>query len=669
MSSDLKKRVKQLHETLNEYNYQYYVLDDPSVPDAEYDKLFNELKTLESHHPDLITQDSPTQRVGAAPLKQFDEVQHVIPMLSLENAFTEEDVAAFDQRIHDRLRLNEEIEYVCEPKMDGLAVSLRYEKGFLVTAATRGDGERGEDITVNMRTITMLPLKLRGDSYPDVLEVRGEVFMPKKSFAELNERSEKLGEKVFQNPRNAAAGSLRQLDPKITATRPLAIVCYSLGDVSNWPIPKLQSEVLAWLKQLGFPVNNDYKKVTGLKATLQFYDNLAAKREKLSYEIDGVVYKVNNLDYQKRLGFVSRAPRWAIAHKFPAEEVLTTVLDVEFQVGRTGALTPVARLEPVFVSGVTVCNATLHNMDEVHRKDVHIGDTVIVRRAGDVIPEVVSAIKSKRPANAKAIRLPKSCPVCGSAIEQVEGEAVARCTGGFSCPAQRKEAIRHFASRRAMDIEGLGEKLVDQLVESQLVQNIADIYSLSLKDVADLERMGKKSAENLLEAIEKSKKTTLARFLYSLGIREVGEATAKQLAKNFGELDPIFEATEESLQDIEDIGPVVAKYIVAFFSDKNNQALIANLIKSGIHWEKIVIDKNALPLSGQTFVLTGSLNSLSRDEAKDRLERLGAKVSGSVSAKTQFVVAGSDAGSKLSKAKQLGVPILNEDDLLNLLNS
>lgn len=668
MTIDLnsKDQIKKLRQQLNDYSYRYYALDDPTVSDATYDQLFQQLKRLETEHPEFITLDSPTQRVGAKPLKEFLQVSHVIPMLSLENAFADEDVLAFDRRIRERLGISEPIEYTCEPKLDGLAVTLIYEKGLLVRAATRGDGETGEDITENIRTIPSVPLHLYGDDYPQLLEVRGEVYMPKKGFIDLNKRAELKGEKIFVNPRNAAAGSLRQLDSRITASRPLEIFYYGVGVVEKGKLPDKQSDMLACFKKWGLRVNPETKVVKNIDGCLAYYLLLADKRTKLPYEIDGIVYKVNSISQQQDLGFVSRAPRWAVAHKFPAEEVLTTVEAVEFQVGRTGAITPVARLHPVFVSGVTVSNATLHNMDEVKRKDVHIGDTVIVRRAGDVIPEIVAAIKEQRPKDAQAIYLPTHCPVCHSHIEHIEGEAVARCSGGLFCPAQRKEAIKHFASRRALDIEGLGDKLVDQLVENNLINHVADLYYLTLDQLSHLDRMAEKSAQNLLDALAKSKKTTLARFLYALGIREVGEATAKQLAKHYGDLEKIIQADEESLQTVSDVGPVVAKYIVSFFAEDHNRDVIKKLLQAGIHWEKTIVTSHT-PFAGKTFVLTGSLQTLSREDAKERLENLGAKVAGSVSSKTSFVVVGADAGSKLKKAQELGVTILTEEDFLKLL--
>lgn len=658
---------KKLRQEINEHNYHYYILDNPIITDAEYDQKFKKLQDLERQFPELITPDSPTQRVGAKPLKDFPQVQHQIPMLSLENGFTEEAILAFDERVHERLAVTHEIEYVCEPKMDGLAVSIRYENGVLVRAATRGDGETGEDITQNIRTIQMIPLVLRGNDFPSTLEVRGEVYMPKKGFTAMNASAKGKGEKIFVNPRNAAAGSLRQLDPKITAIRPLAIFCYGVGVVVGKALPTTHSGILTSLSQWGLRVSPDIKVIKGIKGCLAYYQSLAGRREKLPYEIDGVVYKVNVIADQVKLGYVSRAPRWAIAHKFPAEEVITTIEAVEFQVGRTGALTPVARLHPVFVHGVTISNATLHNMDEIQRKDVHVGDKVIVRRAGDVIPEVVMVVTQHRSKDIKAICLPTHCPICHSKVEQIEGEAIARCSGGLFCPAQRKEAMKHFACRRAMDIEGLGDKIIDQLVDKELVDNVADLYSLQLEQLANLERMAEKSAQNILNALQKSKKTTLARFLFALGIREVGEATAKQLANYFGDLPSLFVATKESLQTIFDIGPVVAGHIVAFFAEKHNHKIIEKLLAAGVHWPKITKILHELPLLGKTFVLTGTLKKMSREAAKEKLESLGAKVAGSVSSKTSYVVVGEDAGSKLMKAKALGVETWDEEQFLQVL--
>ncbi|OGT45281.1 MAG: DNA ligase (NAD(+)) LigA [Gammaproteobacteria bacterium RIFCSPHIGHO2_12_FULL_41_20] len=662
----IQREAEKLRRQINEYNYRYYVLDDPSVSDAEYDCLFRRLHALEMAYPQLVVLDSPTQRVGAKPQKEFAEVTHAVPMLSLENAFDDTEVLAFDRRVRERLQTTQVIEYICEPKLDGLAVSLRYEKGILVQGATRGDGVSGENITENIRTIAAIPLHLRGDDYPHILEVRGEVYMPKQGFAALNQQAQQKGEKVFANPRNAAAGSLRQLDPRITAQRPLSIFCYGIGMTQQGSMPNKHSEILACLKKWGLRVNAEVVVVRGIQECLDYYKRMGNKREKLAYEIDGVVYKVNHLVEQEKLGFVSRAPRWAVAHKFPAQEVWTTIEAVEFQVGRTGALTPVARLQPVVVGGVTVSNATLHNMDEIQRKDIHVGDTVVVRRAGDVIPEVASVIKKQRHAHVKIITLPKYCPVCHSAVEHIIGEAVARCTGGLHCPAQRKEAIKHFAGRRALDVEGLGDKIIEQLVDSKLVSTVADLYHLTKDDLLQLERMADKSAQNVLDAIEKSKTTTLARFLYALGIREVGEATAKLLANHLGELTALYSATVAELQRIPDIGPVVAEHIVNFFADKRNRDVIDKLLKANVHWPKVKVSKH-LPLAGKTFVLTGTLSSMSREEAKTKLEALGAKVAGSVSSKTSYVVVGSEAGSKLDKAKKLGIALLDEEVFLELL--
>jgi DNA ligase (NAD+) len=659
--------VERLRQEINEHNYKYHVLAEPSIPDSEYDKLVQQLQQLEAQHPELITLDSPTQRVGAMPLKQFAEVTHQVPMLSLDNAFVDEDIINFNRRIQERLLSSQAITYVCEPKLDGLAVTLIYENGSLVRAATRGDGTTGEDITTNIRTIKAVPLRLQGKSFPAVLEVRGEVFMPKAGFEKLNAQARSRGEKTFVNPRNAAAGSLRQLDSKITAARPLSIYCYGAGLISSDVQFTTHAEFLDSLKQWGFRVNELIKTAEGADGCLAYYRHIMSIRDSLPYDIDGVVYKVNALAAQQQLGFVSRAPRFAIAHKFPAQEQLTELLDVEFQVGRTGALTPVARLKPVFVGGATVSNATLHNMDEIHRKDIRIGDTVIVRRAGDVIPEVVSPLLERRPSDAKLIVLPKQCPVCGSDVSRVEGEAAARCMGGLYCPAQRKEAIRHFASRRAMDIEGLGDRLVEQLVNLQLIHSVADIYHLSLTQLASIERMGVKSAQNILDALETSKKTSLARFIYALGIRDVGEATAKQLANHFGNLPALMQATLEDLQTVSDVGPVVANHIVTFFQQSHNQEVIQRLIQAGIHWPDIVVANQPKPLQGKTYVLTGTLVDYTRDQAQAALEALGAKVAGSVSSKTSGVIAGAEAGSKLTKAQELGVPILDEAALKALL--
>lgn len=660
-----QKEIEKLREQIDEHNYRYHVLDAPIISDAEYDQLFVKLKALEKDYPDLITSDSPTQRVGAAPLKEFSEVKHSVPMLSLDNAFDDQDIFNFDERVCDRSGKNN-IHYCCEPKLDGLAISIRYEDGKLVQASTRGDGATGEDVTENIKTIPMVPLRLRGDKLPKVLEVRGEVFMSKAGFEKLNANAEKKGEKIFANPRNAAAGSVRQLDPRITATRPLQIYFYGTGVVEGVTLPDTHFETLNYLSKLGLRINDLIEVVKSAQGCIEYYRKIEKKRDKLPYEIDGVVCKVNSIAEQKNLGYVSRAPRWAIAHKFPAEEVNTVIEAVEFQVGRTGALTPVARLKPVHVHGVTVSNATLHNMDEIKRKDIHIGDRVIVRRAGDVIPEVVAVIKEHRPKDIQIIHLPKNCPVCHSSIEQIEGEAVARCTGELFCAAQRKEAIKHFSSRRAMDIEGLGDKLVEQLVDTNLISSAADIFDLTQEQLENLERMGEKSAQNLLEEINNSKATTFARFLYALGIREVGEATAKQLALYFKNLPTLEKATEEELQGVPDIGPVVAAHIAHFFHEKHNRDIINKLLKAGVHWEEVKEGKN-LPLLGKTFVITGTLTDISRDQAKEKLEEFGAKVAGSVSAKTSYVVVGADPGSKYEKAKSLGIAVLDDEGFKEFL--
>ncbi len=662
----LEQRIEELREQIHFHNYRYYVLDDPQIPDAEYDRLLQELQRLERSHPDLITADSPTQRVGAEPLAAFGEVRHEVPMLSLDNAFDDQELGEFDRRVRERLEL-EDVEYTAEPKLDGLAVSLLYERGRLVRGATRGDGATGEDITQNVRTIHSVPLRLIGNDYPERLEVRGEVIISHSGFRRLNERARRDGQKLFANPRNAAAGSLRQLDPRVTALRPLEMYCYGIGLAAGGALPQRHSEVLQRLRSWGLRVYRGIERVAALQGCIDYYRKLERQREELPFDIDGVVFKVDRLDLQQRLGFVARAPRWAIARKFPAQEELTRVLAIDVQVGRTGAITPVARLEPVFVGGVTVTNATLHNEDEVRRKDVRIGDTVIIRRAGDVIPEVVAVIKDRRPNTTSAFEMPTTCPICGSDIEKVEGEVVARCTGGLYCEAQRKEAIRHFASRRAMDIEGLGEKLVEQLVGQGMVDDVAGLYDLDTDSLARLERMGEKSARNLMTALEKSKQTTLDRFLYALGIREVGDATARTLAREFGDLDPLMHATEERLESIRDIGPIVAKHIAHFFQQAHNQRVIDKLRhKAKVSWP-VVETVAHQPLRGSTYVLTGGLSSMTREEAKQRLEQLGARVSGSVSAKTSAVIAGEKAGAKLQKAERLGIPVLSEQDLLQLL--
>jgi DNA ligase (NAD+) len=667
-SKKVQARARELREQIEQHNYNYYVLDDPTVSDAQYDRLLNELKAIEAEHPELITPDSPTQRVGVSPVGALREVVHSTPMLSLDNAFTEEDLLSFDRRVRERLDDIEVVEYAAEPKLDGLAVSFRYESGTLVQAATRGDGTRGEDVTHNVRTIKAVPVRLRGEA-PEILEVRGEVFMTLAGFKAMNEKALAAGEKVFVNPRNAAAGSLRQLDPRLTASRPLDVFFYSVGETRGWKLPARHSESLEQLRMWGLKVSPLVRVVQGAQGCLDYYHDVGKRRATLPYEIDGVVYKVNRFQQQRDLGFVARAPRWAIAHKFPAHEENTIVRGVEFQVGRTGALTPVARLEPVFVGGVTVSNATLHNMDEVQRKDIRIGDTVVIRRAGDVIPEIVKVVAEKRPRNAREVELPKHCPICGSDVERVEGEAVARCTGGLFCAAQRKESLRHFASRRAMDIEGLGSKLIDQLVDGDRVHSPADLYRLTVEDFTQLERMGQKSAANLVEALEGSKKTTLARFLYALGIRDVGEATAAALAAHFATIEALLDASEEQIQEVPDVGPVVAAHVHHFMQQPHNREVIQHLREAGVHWPAQTRRSGPAEgaLSGKTFVLTGTLDSMSRDEASDRITALGGKVSGSVSKKTHYVVAGAEAGSKLKKAQELGVEVLDEAGLLKLL--
>ena len=670
----VEARARELREQIDAHNYRYYVLDEPSVPDAEYDRLLRELRDIEVAHPELITADSPTQRVGAGPLAAFAEVRHELPMLSLDNAFSEQDLRDFERRIRDRLKNHERmqadaaIDFACEPKLDGLAISLLYRDGLLVRGATRGDGSKGEDITQNVRTIPSVPLKLRGENFPPVLEVRGEVYMPRKGFDTLNERQRAAGEKTFVNPRNAAAGSLRQLDPRLTAQRPLEFCSYGVGWVEGGELPGGHIETLRQLQQWGFRINPEMRLAHGVDACLDYYTYLLHKRDQLGYDIDGIVFKVNDFALQRELGFVSRAPRWAIAHKFPAQEEITELLDVEFQVGRTGAITPVARLKPVFVGGVTVSNATLHNADEIERLGVLIGDSVIVRRAGDVIPQIVQVVAERRPADARVILIPQQCPVCQSPVERVEGEAVTRCTGGLFCSAQLKETIKHFAMRRAMDVDGLGDKLVDQLVEAGLVNTVADLYRLDLEALANLERMGEKSARNLLEALGQSKTTTLPRFLFALGIREVGEATALALANYFGELEPVMAAAVDQLQQVPDVGPIVAAHVADFFATERNRDVIRQLRELGVHWPTIEIKARAsLPLQGQTWVLTGNLESMTRDDAKQKLIDLGAKVAGSVSAKTDCVVAGPGAGSKLAKAEQLGIRVIDEAAFLEFL--
>ncbi len=670
---DWRARAAWLRAELHRHGHAYYVLDNPSIPDAEYDQLFRELQALEDAHPELQSPDSPTQRVGGAPLPEFSQVQHDVPMLSINNGFSDEDIVNFDRRAREGLERDEHaapLEYACELKFDGLAINLRYEQGVLVQAATRGDGSTGEDVTANIRTVRSIPLKLHGDRVPALIDVRGEVLMFKADFARLNQRQRDAGQKEFANPRNAAAGSLRQLDSKITAQRSLRFFAYGIGRLDGATFPTSHSALLDWYQSLGIPVCTERAVVQGASGLLAFFADIGTKRAQLPYDIDGVVYKINRVDQQQQLGFVSRAPRFALAHKFPAEEATTTVLGIDIQVGRTGALTPVARLAPVSVGGVTVTNATLHNEDEVRRKDIRIGDSVIVRRAGDVIPEVVANVRERRPADAREFVMPTACPVCGSAVERPEEEAVARCSGGYiKCAAQRKGGLLHFVSRRAMDIEGLGEQLVEQLVDKGLVTTAADFYKLGLVVLAELDRMAAKSAQNVLDALEKSKSTTLARFIYALGIRHVGESTAKALARHFGKLDALLDASEEQVLAVDDIGPVVAHSIRTFLSDPLNRELIAQLRAAGVHWDETEPERGLQHLAGQTFVLTGTLPTLKRDDAQAMIEAAGGKVSGSVSKKTSYVVAGAEAGSKLAKAEELGIPILDEEGLKKLLES
>ncbi len=664
----IRARALRLRAQIEHHNHRYHVLDDPEIPDAEYDRLLIELRALESEHPALVTPESPTQRVGGAPVEGFAAVRHRTPMLSLDNAFSREEVEAFDRRVRERLESDREVEYACEPKLDGLAVSLSYRSGTLELGATRGDGAVGEDVTHNIRTIKSVPLRLTGRGWPELLEARGEVFMSLAGFREMNQRAIEKGEKVLVNPRNAAAGSLRQLDPRLAAARPLEIYFYGAGQVEGRKLPGRHSETQALMREWGLRTSPETRVVKGVAGLLAYYEQMAERRSQLPYQIDGVVYKVDSIAEQRELGFVARAPRWAVAHKFPAEEEMTRVKAVEWQVGRTGALTPVARLEPVFVGGATVSNATLHNIDELGRKDVRVGDTVILRRAGDVIPEVVRVIMEKRPAKTSVVKLPANCPVCGSPVEREADEAVARCTGALVCSAQLKESLRHFASRRAMDIEGLGSKLIDQLVDAGLVASPADVYRLKLRQLAELERMGEKSAANVIESIEHSKVTTLARFLFALGIRDVGEATAESLAQGFRTLEALRKATTEEIREVPDIGPVTAAHVHAFFADRRSARVIDSLVRQGVRWpETRRPQTRSNALAGKIFVLTGTLSTLSRDEAGDRIRALGGKVSGSVSKQTDYVVAGESPGSKLRKATELAVEILDEAGFLKLI--
>ncbi len=666
-SKKIIAEVERLRNEINQHNYRYHTQDDPVISDAEFDHLFRDLKALEAQYPELISDVSPTQRAGAAPLSAFSQVVHEMPMLSLDNAFVEADVIEFDRRIRTRLESDEEVAYACEPKIDGVAVSLLYEEGKLVRGATRGDGTTGEDITQNVRTIESIPLQLMGKGYPDKLEVRGEAYFPRSAFREMNQRAQSRGEKEFANPRNAAAGTLRQLDSRLAAERKLAMFCYSVGLMEGGELPEKHSEILQSLAEWGLRVNPLVERAHGAVQCVEYYKGISGRRESLGYEIDGVVFKVDDIGLQQKLGMLTRTPRWAIAHKFPAEEGITRLNDVDFQVGRTGAITPVARLAPVKVGGVTISNATLHNMDEIARLGLVIGDTVIVQRAGDVIPKIVSVILEKRPAKTTAIALPQHCPACSSDILRGEGEVAARCTGGLSCGAQQKESIRHFSSRLALDIEGLGDKLVEQLVDEGLIENAADLYQLTEKQLVKLERMALKSANNLLEALETSKETTLSRFIYALGIQEVGETTARSLAMHFGDLAGLLEADEELLQTISDVGAIVANKIHHFFQQKSNLAVIHSLLGHGLHWKKEETGVITSSLAGETWVLTGSLHSLTRNEAKARLQKLGVKVAGSVSRKTTCVVAGDATGSKLTKAQELGLKVIDEDELITLL--
>ncbi|MFQ1681727.1 NAD-dependent DNA ligase LigA [Pantoea dispersa] len=669
----VQEQITALRTTLRHHEYLYHVMDTPEIPDAEYDRLMRELRELESAHPDLITPDSPTQRVGAAPLATFEQVRHEVPMLSLDNTFDEAGFLAFNKRVQDRLKSTDDLTYCCELKLDGLAVSLLYENGLLVRAATRGDGTTGENITANVRTIHAIPLRLHGDNIPARVEVRGEVFMTESGFEKLNEEARRTGGKVFANPRNAAAGSLRQLDPRITAKRPLTFFCYGFGLLEGGEMPASHWQRLQQFKAWGLPVSDRIRLVHTADEVLAFYRQVEQDRPSLGFDIDGVVIKVDSQALQEQLGFVARAPRWAVAFKFPAQEQMTVVRDVEFQVGRTGAITPVARLEPVQVAGVIVSNATLHNADEIARLGLRIGDKVVIRRAGDVIPQVVNVVESERPADAREIVFPSHCPVCGSDVERVEGEAVTRCTGGLICGAQRKEALKHFVSRRAMDVDGMGDKIIDQLVEKEYVKTPADLFRLTAGKLTGLDRMGPKSAQNVVDALEKAKFTTLPRFLYALGIREVGEATAANLANHFGELEKVMNADLDALIAVQDVGKVVAAHVRNFMEEESNREVIRQLTEEvGVHWPAVVVVKAEeidSPFAGKTVVLTGSLSQMNRDDAKARLTALGAKVSGSVSKKTDLLIAGEAAGSKLAKAQELGIAVIDEAEMIRLLGA
>lgn len=667
---DIEARVRSLREQLNEHNYRYYVMDAPSIPDSEYDHLFQELKRLEEDHPELLRPDSPTQRVGAEPLDAFRQIKHRVPMLSLDNVFDAESLSSYVKKLQERLAIETDLQFVAEPKFDGVAISLFYQNGLLEYAATRGDGETGEDVTQNVRTIRSVPLSLRGEGYPEALEVRGEILMPKAVFEDLNRNATEAGEKVFVNPRNAASGSLRQLDPGMTAKRKLHLFAYSVG-YSQGRLPDTHSETMNLLKDWGFAVSEYVRCVSGDAGCQAYREELASARPGLDFDIDGIVYKVDRFDYQQALGFVSRAPRWAIAYKFPAEEAVTELLGVDFQVGRTGVLTPVARLKPVFVGGVTVSNATLHNLEELARLDLKIGDAVVVQRAGDVIPKVVRSVPERRPENARAIEPPMRCPVCASEVFSIQDQIAIRCSGAWRCPAQRKESIKHFVSRKALDVDGFGDKLVEQLVNKNMLQDAADIFKLNAAALLLLDRMGEKSAKKLLQSIESSKKTTLARFIYALGIPEVGEATARSLAQHFGDIDPLLLAKEEALQEIDDIGPIVARNICHFLRESRNVDLIEELRALGVFWSKVVqrAPQENSAFAGKTVVVTGTLAHFTRDEIKAILLDSGAKVSSSVSRSTDILIAGEKAGSKLLKAKELGVEVLSEEELADMLSN
>ena len=667
--NEIEQKINELRARIHLYDEHYYLRDDPLISDADYDVLMRDLQALEEAYPQYFSMTSPTQRVGASPLKQFEPLKHQVPMLSLDNAFSEQEVYAFEKRIADRLKRHETLWYICEPKLDGLAVNLTYEKGLLVSAATRGEGNLGEDITQNIRTIREIPLKLVGDHHPDLVEVRGEVYISKKGFEKLNQRARDHSAKLFANPRNAAAGSLRQLDSRITAKRPLSFFAYGMGAISDSNCFHTHAELLETLKQWHFPVSEWVSRRQGVAACLDYYHQMALERDKLPFDIDGVVYKIDDLSLQEQVGIGTRAPRFALAHKFPAQEQMTRIESIDFQVGRTGALTPVARLKPVFVGGATVSNATLHNMDEIERKDIRVGDMVIIRRAGDVIPEIVAPVLSQRPDNAQSIQLPLACPVCGSAVLRLCGETTARCTGASFCPAQRKESIQHYASRRAMDIEGLGARLIDQLVDKGYLKSVADIYQLTRDQLSGLDRMGEKSAENLMVAILASKSTTFDRFIYALGIRDVGQTTAKKLAQVFPSVEALMQANQAELEAISDIGSIVAQHILSFFENPHHHLMIQSLLSAGVHWEDKRSDTPHLPLLGQYFVLTGTLTTLSREAAQHALEKLGASVSQTVSKKTTAVIAGTSAGSKLDKAMSLDIPVWHEKELLQIIGS